>query len=228
MPHYGIDVVDPTSGFRPRAGRPRPTTWIESAREIDKRTDRRRRNGTLHQGAVRAAVRRAGARCRPRGELARELESMSVAELRRWCNELDPARAHLGRTQLLRAIEMALLSGSRISDLHSLHNAARDKSELDVSPAYLVVDPGPSLAERIETRVERMLDERLDRRGRGAVAQRSRPTLRRGRRAAIPCCESTSTASSICQPRGSGSLLRHDSTRSGSEPGSGTSCLRRP
>ena len=62
-------------------------------------------------------------------KLERELESISVDELRRWCKELDPARAHLGRTQLLRAIETALLSGSRISDLHAAHNSARCNAE---------------------------------------------------------------------------------------------------
>jgi tRNA dimethylallyltransferase len=72
--------------------------------------------------------------------------------------ELDPARAQLGRTQLLRAIETALLSGSRISDLH-----ARQKAHLQVQtdgqkPAYLVVDPGLGLIAKIEGRVRKMLD----------------------------------------------------------------------
>ena len=42
----------------------------------------------------------------------------SVDELRRWVQALDPPRAHLGRTQLLRAVEIALLTGERLSDLH--------------------------------------------------------------------------------------------------------------
>jgi tRNA dimethylallyltransferase len=92
-----------------------------------------------------------------RSELARELEGKPIAELRRWCTQLDPARAHLGRTQLLRAIETAVISGERISDLHSLHNAKRAADEPAVSPTYLVVDPGASLTARISERVERML-----------------------------------------------------------------------
>ena len=47
------------------------------------------------------------------------LAPMSVEELRRWCTQLDPARAHLGRTQLLRAITVALLSGTPISAWHA-------------------------------------------------------------------------------------------------------------
>jgi tRNA dimethylallyltransferase len=53
---------------------------------------------------------------------------------------------------LLRAIEVALLTGERISDLH-----ARAKRTSRVVPRYLVVDPGPSLATRIERRIDEML-----------------------------------------------------------------------
>ena len=58
----------------------------------------------------------------------------------------------------MRAIETAVLSGKRISELHSLHNSERDSTEPAVVPTYLVVDPGPSLAGRIEARIERMLE----------------------------------------------------------------------
>jgi tRNA dimethylallyltransferase len=88
-----------------------------------------------------------------RKELERFMAGMSVAELRRWCEVLDAPRAHLGRSQLARAIETVLLSGHRISDLH----AARSRAAT-VSPRYLVVDPGPALAARIETRVDEMID----------------------------------------------------------------------
>ena len=92
-----------------------------------------------------------------RAKLERELESLSVEELRRWCLELDPARAHLGRTQLTRAIETALLAGSRVSDLHAAHNTRAQATE-DVLASYLVVDPGTVLASRIEARVDNMIE----------------------------------------------------------------------
>jgi tRNA dimethylallyltransferase len=93
-----------------------------------------------------------------RAAIERELGGKSVSELKRWCEQLDPARATLGRTQLLRAIETALLCGERISDLH-----ARDKSFYDAvghrrDATYLLVDPGDALAARIEKRVDAMLD----------------------------------------------------------------------
>ncbi len=79
--------------------------------------------------------------------------TQSVDELRRWCSALDPSRSHLGRSQLVRAIEIALLTGGRISELH----ASRAR-EAQFRAAYLVVDPGPQLAGRIETRVDSMID----------------------------------------------------------------------
>ncbi len=80
-------------------------------------------------------------------------DSLTVHELRRWCTALDPSRAHLGRTQLVRAIETSLLTGHRISDLH----ATRARSSV-VSAVYLVVDPGPQLSMRIERRFDEMID----------------------------------------------------------------------
>jgi tRNA dimethylallyltransferase len=77
--------------------------------------------------------------------------------LRRWCEVLDPARAHLGRTQLLRSIETALLSGARMSELHEAHKSTAVISE--IKPSYLLIDPGETLASRIEHRVNQMLDD---------------------------------------------------------------------
>jgi tRNA dimethylallyltransferase len=81
------------------------------------------------------------------------LNPMSLAELRRWCAAIDPARAHLGRHQLVRAIETAILTGSRITQLH----ASRGKTAT-FAPAYLLVDPANSLGARIERRVDAMID----------------------------------------------------------------------
>jgi tRNA dimethylallyltransferase len=88
-----------------------------------------------------------------RERLATFLGRMEPGELRRWAAALDPARAHLGRAQLLRAVETALLTGRRQSDLHAASDAA------PAWPArYLLVDPGRDvLGGRIEQRVDRML-----------------------------------------------------------------------
>jgi tRNA dimethylallyltransferase len=88
-----------------------------------------------------------------RRELEDFLNPLSLVELRRWCGAIDPERAHLGRRQLVRAIEVAVLTGSRISTLHST-----SRTSTTLVPAYLLVDPGSSLAARIEARVDRMID----------------------------------------------------------------------
>jgi tRNA dimethylallyltransferase len=87
-----------------------------------------------------------------RRALERALDAVPGPELRRWVTALDPERAHLQRTQLLRAVEVALLTGERISSWHA-RTARPPRHQL----RYLLVDPGPALAGRIEARVDAML-----------------------------------------------------------------------
>ena len=87
-----------------------------------------------------------------REALAEWLDGRSTDELRRWTERLDPGRARLGRTQLLRALSVSLLSGHRISDLHQTR-ATRSAWR----PRYLVIDPGAALHRQIEHRLDAML-----------------------------------------------------------------------
>ncbi len=88
-----------------------------------------------------------------RRNLERALAALDIRELRRWTIALDPDRSHLGRTQLLRAIEIALLTGRRMSELH------RERAKpVRWRARYLLVDPGASLADRIAARLDGMLD----------------------------------------------------------------------
>jgi tRNA dimethylallyltransferase len=155
--HFGIDVAEPEERFSAARWAAEANEWIESAGEIDKDPLVVGGTGLYIKALVEPLFSAPELDPARRTELARELESMPISELRRWCIDLDPDRAHLGRTQLLRAIETAILSGKRISQLHSLHNSAREANEPGISPTYLVVDPGPSLAARIAERVEAML-----------------------------------------------------------------------
>jgi len=82
-----------------------------------------------------------------------ELAEVATDDLRRWCAALDPARSHLGRAQLLRAVEVALLTGEKLSDLHRTRSGSAA-----YTGHYLVVDPGPVLATQIATRTTAMLD----------------------------------------------------------------------
>jgi tRNA dimethylallyltransferase len=155
--HYGIDVAEPDERFSAARWAAEADEWIESAGEIDKEPVVVGGAGLYIKALVEPMFSAPELDADRRRELERELESMSVAALRRWCQELDPDRAHLGRTQLVRAIETAILAGTRISELHSRHNAKQESSEPSASAAYLVVDPGASLSARIKERVERML-----------------------------------------------------------------------
>jgi tRNA dimethylallyltransferase len=89
-----------------------------------------------------------------RAVLAGELAKLDTAELRRRCKRLDPDRAHLGRAQLLRAIEVATLTGTAISEWHGKPGAGAAA----VRARYLVVDPGVVLRDWIADRVEGMFE----------------------------------------------------------------------
>jgi tRNA dimethylallyltransferase len=157
VPHYGIDVVEPEARYSAAAWATNAATWIDDATE-------KRRVPLVVGGTglyIKALVEPlfAAPELDPgrRAALAENLATRSLADLRRWCEQLDPTRAHLGRTQILRAIETALLSGQRISDLHEAQrpDAGSGGSRYDAS--YLVVDPGAALGERIAARVDEML-----------------------------------------------------------------------
>ena len=155
--HYGVDVVEAEERYSAARWAGDATEWIESAGDIDKEVVVVGGTGLYIKALVEPLFDAPDYDHAQREQLERELAAMSVADLRRWCEQLDPARAHLGRTQLLRAIETALLSGARISDLHSRHKAAKEPSDDAQQPSYLVVDPGDGLAARIQARVEKML-----------------------------------------------------------------------
>ena len=155
--HYGIDVVGPDERYSAARWASEATQWIESAGEIGKEAVVVGGTGLYIKALVDPLFNAPDQDPVQRAQLERELATMSVEDLRRWCEQLDPARAHLGRTQLLRAIETALLSGSRISDLHSRDKAAKEIDLDGQKPAYLVVDPGTVLGTKIEARVDQML-----------------------------------------------------------------------
>jgi tRNA dimethylallyltransferase len=50
-----------------------------------------------------------------------------------------------------------VLAGWRMSDLHTAHAGRARRDEPTLQPTYLVVDPGDSLAPRIEARVKKMI-----------------------------------------------------------------------
>jgi len=157
--HYGIDVVNPEERYSAARWVADAQDWIARAEASGKKPVVVGGTGLYIKALVNPLFSAPQIDPNQRAELERELEGKSVSELRRWCEGLDPARAHLGRTQLIRAIETALLAGSRISDLHAEHSAAIALQAENDRPAYLVVDPGDALGDRIESRVDAMLEQ---------------------------------------------------------------------
>lgn len=152
VPHIGIDVAGPEERYS-------AARFAALARSAIANCQAQRRDVVVVGGTgfyVRSLVEplfpEPELDARHRAELGRYLNAMDTPTLREWCVQLDPPRSTLGRTQLLRALEIALLTGRRLSD--HFRNAATDR---EISARYLIVDPGKPLALAIENRVDKML-----------------------------------------------------------------------
>jgi tRNA dimethylallyltransferase len=152
VPHEGIDVVDPTVRYSAAQWVAGAEQWIAAARDAGRTPLIVGGTGFYLRALDAPLFREPELPIDARHALEGHLSSFSVDDLRRWVHQLDPPRAHLGRTQLLRAIEVALLTGERIS---ALHEASRALPKWRLR--YLVIDPGKALATRIEHRVDDML-----------------------------------------------------------------------
>lgn len=152
--HFGIDVADPTTRYSAAAWAEGAERWIAESRARGLAPLVVGGTGLYLRALLEGLFEEPELDRAQRTSLAAVTDAMSVEELRRWVMVLDPPRAHLGRTQLLRAVEIALLSGRRMSDLH------RERARTSRwRPRYLLVDPGPVLAQRIAARIDQMFDE---------------------------------------------------------------------
>jgi tRNA dimethylallyltransferase len=152
VPHRGIDVADPTERCSAFSWAAAASGWIAEARAIGSTPLVVGGTGLYVLALYESSFDEPELQPDRRVRLEHFLAQLPVPELRRWCVALDPPRAHLGRTQLLRALEVALLSGQRVSDLH----VSRRRSPLHTA-RYLVVDPRHALGDRIATRARCML-----------------------------------------------------------------------
>ncbi len=151
IPYRGLDVADPTERWSAARWAADAERWIAEC-GVDHALVV---GGTgLYLRALTAPLHDAPALdAEARARLDEQLRVLPLEELRRWCAELDPRRAHLGRTQLTRSVETALLTGRPLSAWH----------EASARPApyrarWLVVDPGARLAAQIDARITAMLD----------------------------------------------------------------------
>ena len=153
VPHYGLDVLDPTA-------RASAHQWADWARRWAREATQAGTPPLVVGGTglyVRALVQPLAAvpalEEGRRARLEAWMATLPAEALHRWCQRLDPARASLGRTQWMRAVETALLTGSRLS----VHLTASGPAVPPTRVRYLLVDPGPALAGRLEARVRAML-----------------------------------------------------------------------
>lgn len=158
VPHHGIDEIDPTERYSAARWAADAEGWLKDARDARRHAVVVGGTGLYIKALVEPLFSAPDLDPGRRAALETEMASESLSDLRRWCRQLDPARAGLGRTQLVRAIETALLSGRRVSDLHAEEQNRPAASTRTYRASYLVVDPGESLQQRIEARVDAMLE----------------------------------------------------------------------
>ncbi len=151
--HRGIDVVDPTQRYSAAAWAGLASSAIDEVRASASSPLVVGGTGLYLRALFDGLFEEPPLDTERRRALSLSLDELDTLELRRWANELDPARSHLGRTQLRRSIEIALLTGRRLTELHR-ENVRRPRWR----PRYLLVDPGPALGERIASRIDHMLD----------------------------------------------------------------------
>lgn len=158
VPHRGVDIVEPTERYsaahwsagaldalRDAAAREQPVIVVGGTGFYLRALEE-----PLFESPPLDPVRRV--------EILAALELETTDVLRQRCRGIDPLRAELGRTQLLRALETFELTGRPLSAW--LTERARPA---EVRAHYLLVDPGTILRERIAARVMQMLDSGWER-----------------------------------------------------------------
>ncbi|MBC7894185.1 MAG: tRNA (adenosine(37)-N6)-dimethylallyltransferase MiaA [Cytophagaceae bacterium] len=152
VPHALIDMVDPAERISAARWADAATVAIDAARAVGRIPLVVGGTGLYLRALFDPLFKEPPLDAQARAVLGRELAERDTEDLRQEVKAVDPARAHLGRTQLLRAIEMVRLTGETITSWH-----ARVPRETRFTPAYLIVDPGPSLAARLAARTDAML-----------------------------------------------------------------------
>lgn len=151
--HRGIDVVDPTERYS-------AAQWCESALQRISEADAAGQpvivvggTGFYLRALDEPLFESPPLDAATRDDVRSRLDALDTFSLRERCALVDPPRAHLGRVQLLRALEVHEITGRPLSAWQV--EGARAPV---VVPHYLLVDPGEQLRDRIATRVMQMLD----------------------------------------------------------------------
>lgn len=152
IPHEGIDVADAHERWS-------AVRWAEQATAAISEAKARRQPVLVVGGTglwLRALLHPLAAvpPMDPGRRLALQsaLADFDTPTLRRWIETLDPPRATLGRAQLTRAAEVALLTGTRLSDHHAAGAMRPGRAA-----RWVIVDPGDELPTRLAMRLDLMI-----------------------------------------------------------------------
>lgn len=153
VPHVGIDVADPTERWNAAQWADAARQWIAADAGQGRPSIVVGGTGMWLKALVQPLADEPPMDPARRTEVQAELATMSTADLRKLVAQRDPLRAHLGRTQLLRAAEVVLVTGEKLSDVH-----ARGSSKPPLRARWLVVDPAALLEGRLNARRAAMLE----------------------------------------------------------------------
>lgn len=152
VPHAGIDVAEPTERWNAARWASEADVWLAEDAEIGRPSIIVGGTGLWLRALVRPLADEPPMDPVRRAATQDFLRDLPTAALREMVERLDAPRAYLGRAQLLRAAEVAMVSGERLSDWH-----AKGSSRPPRDARWLIVDPGPVLGDRLDRRRERML-----------------------------------------------------------------------
>jgi tRNA dimethylallyltransferase len=153
VPHFGIDVAEPDERYSAADWAASVPGWVADITATGRKPIVVGGTGFYLRALFTPLFDEPSLMPDRRDSIRELLSGMTGDEIKRWCEAIDPVRAALGRAQRERAIEVALLTGRRISDLHLERPRATT-----VTARYLVLDTGPSLAGQIAARVDAMLE----------------------------------------------------------------------
>ena len=154
VPHYGIDVAEPDERYTAADWAAAVAGWVDQIQADGRRPIVVGGTGFYLRALFAPLFEEPEIDPAVRASIREVLGSMSGEEIKRWCGVLDPPRAALGRAQRERAVEVALITGRRISQLHLERPRA---SLMTAPPRYLLIDPGNSLVGAIAARTDAML-----------------------------------------------------------------------
>lgn len=152
VPHAGLDVADASERWNAAKWAEAARGWLAEDAALGRPSLIVGGTGLWLQALVRPLADEPALDPAARAALQHELSHLDTEELRQRVERLDPSRAHLGRVQLLRALEVVLLSGTPLSEWH-----ARGSSHAPLDARWLIVDPGSLLDDRLNRRRAEML-----------------------------------------------------------------------